>query len=81
MVRAIKEQVTIKPGGVIEIRRPELPTGTVVEVIVMMNESEGAASTGRVAPLSSLFGKVQNCFGNGHEADAFLRAERDAWQR
>jgi hypothetical protein len=80
MVRAIKEQVTILPGGLIEIRRPDLPPGVTVEVIVMIEEASRARSVG-VNALSSLFGAVRNCFGSGPEADAFLRAERDAWER
>ena len=81
MVRAIKQQVTIKPAGVIEVRRPDLPAGVTVEVIVMIEESGETSLPGEPYPLSSLFGAVRNCFGNGEEADAFIRAERDAWQR
>ena len=74
VVRAIKEIVTVKPGGLIELRHPDLHAGDSVEVIVMR---EDGVST--VPPLGSLIGKVKACFANGEEADRFLRAERDAW--
>ncbi|MEW6251429.1 MAG: hypothetical protein AB1716_12335 [Planctomycetota bacterium] len=78
MVRAIKEIVVIGPGGLIQIRRPDLPVGTEVEVIVMVDEELEA---GAPPPLTSLFGAAKGIFASGEEADAFLRAERDAWER
>lgn len=36
MVAAIKQHVTVQPGGVIEIRSPELKAGTAAEVIVLV---------------------------------------------
>ena len=32
-------------------------------------------------PLTQLIGKAQGCFANAAEIDAFVRAERDAWDR
>jgi len=81
MVRAIKEQVTVQPGGLVEIRRSDLPAGITVEVIVMIDESTNGGSGDRPGPFSSFFGSVRNCFRSGEEADAFIRAERDAWPR
>ncbi len=78
MIRAIKENVIIRPGGVIEIRRPDLPEGAAAEVIVMIEEP---AATEPPPPLTSLFGKAKGVFTSGEEADAFRRAERDAWER
>jgi len=79
MVRAIKEQVTIQPGGLIEIRRPELPSGAVAEVIVMVDEQE--ISGRKPKKFSDFFGSVRGCFESGEAADAFIRAERDSWSR
>lgn len=73
MVRAIKEQVTIQPGGLIEIRRPDLPVGATAEVIVMVEEGNGSAKSAK--NFSDFFGSVRNCFGTGAAADAFIRAE------
>lgn len=77
MNQAIREWVTVKSGGIIEIRRPELPTGAKAEVIIMFNDTVEEKPN---PPLSSFFGKVKGCFKNGEEAEAFLRSERDAWE-
>ena len=79
MVRAIKETVVIRPGGLIEIRRADLPAGARAEVIVMIELPDGAHEP--APPLRSLFGRAKGIFKNGEEADAFIRAERDAWAR
>jgi hypothetical protein len=76
MVRAIKENVIIGPGGLIEIRRPELPAGTTAEVIVMIESPDAEPP-----PLTALLGRAHSGYRSGAEADAFLRAERDAWDR
>lgn len=36
MLRSITEKVTIKRGGLVELRRPELIEGTLAEVIVVV---------------------------------------------
>ncbi|HLF25279.1 MAG TPA: hypothetical protein VJG32_02990 [Anaerolineae bacterium] len=36
MLNAIRQTVTVQPGGVIVIRQPELPAGTQAEVIVVL---------------------------------------------
>ena len=77
MNQAIKERVTIQPGGLIEIRRPELPVGATAEVIVIVND---AINDIPAVSLGSLFGKVRGCFKSGEEADAFIRSEREAWE-
>ena len=74
MTRAIKEQVTIKPGGLVEFRHPDLPAGAVVEVIVLVKEL-----TDEPPSLTSLIGTGKRMFGSQEEADAYLRRERDSW--
>jgi hypothetical protein len=76
MVRAIKEYVVVGEGGLIEIRRPELPAGSAAEVIVMVDDGLSPAP-----PLASLIGKASSGYTSGEEADAFIRRERDAWER
>ncbi len=75
MMQAIKEKVCIQPGGIIEVKRPELPAGTIAEVIIIVEESTNASPE---EPITSFFGKVKGCFSNGEEADMFLRSERDS---
>lgn len=75
MVRAIKEHVVVKAGGLIEILRPELPAGTAAEVIVMVDDGLSP-----LPPLTSLLGKAKSGYASGDDADAFIRKERDAWE-
>lgn len=75
MIQAIKERVTVKAGGKIELCLPELPTGTEAEVVILIEQPAGER-----LPLASFVGKGKGCFANAEEVDAFLRAERDAWE-
>ena len=75
MVQAIKQVVTVKPGGVIEIHSPELSAGERAEVIIIVDR-QGPAERGS---LRSIIGTGKGCFATPEEADAFLRQERDAW--
>lgn len=40
MTRAMRRIVRVKPGGVIEVRAPELAPGTVAEIIVLTETPE-----------------------------------------
>ena len=81
MVRAIREQVVVQPGGLLEIRRPDLPAGATVDVIVMVEENGHGKPADRPDTFASLFGRIRGCFETGEAADAFLRTERDSWPR
>jgi len=75
MVRAVKQTVTIQAGGRVEVTSTELPEGQQAEVIVLIREQARAKS------YASLFGCGKGAFTSPDEADAFLRKERDAWNR
>jgi hypothetical protein len=79
MVAAIKQQVTVQPGGVIEIRSPELTPGSSAEVIVLLSSIDGPASTGRT--LESFIGVGKGQFKSVEEIDAYIRELRDEWDR
>jgi len=74
MVTALKQLVTVKPGGVVEVRSDELEPGTTAEVIVLVESPAEAPRS-----LSSFIGVGKGCFSDVQEADAFIRGERDAW--
>ena len=74
MVRAIKQTVTIQPGGRVEITSDELPEGRQAEVIILVN------SDAPVKKYLSLFGSGKGGFATPEQADAFLRRERDEWE-
>lgn len=75
MVRAIKQIVTIQPGGRIEVCSDELPEGCEAEVIVLVKSAEPKPS------YRDMFGAGKGAYRTPDEADAFLRGERDAWER
>lgn len=74
MNQALRQKVVVKPGGIIEIRSPELPSGAVVDVIIILE-----ASPKQKQSLSSLIGTAKGSFATPQEADDFIRKERDAW--
>lgn len=76
MTQAIREQVTVEQEGVIEIHNPALSVGTKAEVIVLVEQPSVLDR-----PLVSFVGAGKGCFSNAAEVDAFLRAERENWER
>ncbi len=61
MANAIRQTVRVKPGGLIEIRSPELTPGTVAEVIVLIEPSEAASSrAARARQLAAFFKETQS---------------------
>lgn len=75
MTQAIREHVTVEREGVIEIHHPSLAVGTQAEIIVLVEQSAA-----EIPSLTSFIGKGKGCFANAAEVDAFIRAERDAWE-
>ena len=59
MVRAMRTIVKVKPGGVIEIRSPELAPGTVAEVIVLTESDGPQAGKDRAQELAALLKETQ----------------------
>jgi hypothetical protein len=76
MTQAIREQVTVEQEGVIEIHHPDLSLGMKAEVIVLVEKAPAEPS-----PLASFIGKGKGCFTTASEVDAFLRSERESWER
>ena len=75
MVAAVRQRVTVQPGGVVEVRSPELAPGAQADVIVLVEQG-----TGPDAPLSAIIGQAKGCYADANEVDAFIRGERDAWE-
>ena len=72
MTEAIRQRVTVQPGGRIEIIAPQLKAGSQAEVSIL----EGRAERRRLA---ELIGQARGSFASPGEADAFVREERDRW--
>lgn len=73
MYKAVRESVTILPGGNIHLQSPDLVEGAKAEVIVLMDVQRPMTS-----PLSRMIGAGKGLFSTPSEADAFLSSERDA---
>lgn len=73
---AIKQETTVQPGGIIQIHSEKLPAGARAEVIVLVNEPNDSLRS-----LASFLGAAKGGFASAAEIDAFLRAERDSWER
>jgi len=76
VIETIRERVTVKPDGSIEIRNDKLSAGATAEVIVLVETPEADAPA-----LASLIGKGKGCFASAAEVDAFIRKERDSRER
>lgn len=76
MLNGLRQQAIVKPGGVVEICSPELPTGATVEVIVLQESLTKHSEK----PLTSFIGSAKGNFPTTEEVDKFIRQERDAWE-
>jgi len=81
MVAAIKQIVTVGPGGLVQVTSPQLPVGARAEVIVLVEEPSKESVAIPSQSLSAFIGAGQGCFSSVDQADAFIRGERDAWDR
>ncbi len=88
MMNAIRQWVTVQAGGRIEFVSPELRPGSHAEVIVLPDAvSNNPAPPSEptpdeiALPLAGFIGSGKGCFTGAAEVDAFIRNERDAWER
>jgi hypothetical protein len=76
MLNALKQKVTVQPGGIVQVQSSELMPGSLAEVIVIPE-----AGTVPRRSLTQLIGSAAGGFASPDEADAFLRHERNAWHQ
>jgi hypothetical protein len=76
MVLAVKQTVTVQPGGVVEVRSPELTPGSRAEVIVLLDQRPEAECT-----WSGFIGSVKGLFKSVEEIDSYVRELRNEWDR
>ncbi|MGH2523053.1 MAG: hypothetical protein ACRDH2_11170 [Anaerolineales bacterium] len=79
MTNALRQTVIVQPGGLIEIRSPELPVGASAEVIVLVDAPLSKTPPVMPSPLARWIGAARGGFATPAEADAFLNRERDTW--
>jgi hypothetical protein len=75
MQSAIRHTVTVKDGGLIEFRSPELAEGTIADVIVLVS-TDGDEQPTRLA---DLIGRARGGFASATDVDDYIRRERDNW--
>jgi hypothetical protein len=78
MTRILQYTTTVLPGHRIEIQVPELPEGRVATVVVQVEEE--TMPRRRLSEVLAGYPGRQ-LFGSAEEVDAYLREERDSWDR
>ena len=91
MQQVLHEQVTVQPGGKVELVCPELKAGDIVDVVVSMApapartpawQPDGERSRPRRSVLDILNdGPSERLFKTAAEVDEYIREERDSWDR
>lgn len=76
MVRIIHQNVIVQPGGVIEIRRADLPDGANARVTVSVDAPDTLPPT-----MTSLMGSCPPAYESAGEVDAHIQALRDEMDR
>lgn len=79
MQRALRMTALVQPGGKIEVMDTDLPEGQSVEVIVLLPSPSAVPRRSILDVLAEAPGHL--AFQTADEVDAFLREERDAWER
>ena len=79
MQTALHIKTTVLPGGKIEVIDTSLPSGEIVDVIVLLPASPAVARRSAVDVLAEAPG--QRLFKTATDVAAYLREERDAWER
>jgi hypothetical protein len=77
MVTAVRQNVTVQRGGVIEVRSADLREGDWAEVIVLV---EPPAVPPHRATWSEFVGSAAGAFKSVAEVDAYIRELRDEWE-
>jgi hypothetical protein len=77
MEAAVRVRTTVQPGGRIEISRPELASGTAVDVIVLVSDDLHSEQRHAADIIAEAPGHRQ--FTTARDVDDCLRQEREAW--
>ena len=77
MARALRKRIVVEAGGVVRVAWPELTAGREADVIIIVDDPPETEERGR--SLASFIGTAPGGFTTPAEADAYLSAERDAW--
>lgn len=79
MGAARKINTTVQAGGRIEVRAPELPLGQPVEVTIRLADGQPNGRRSIVDILAECPGGL--LFKSPEDVDAYIREDRDSWER
>lgn len=79
MQSAVRLSAWVKAGGRVEVANDQLPVGQSVDVIVLFPRPSESTRASVVDVLAEAPGYLM--FQTVEEVDAYLREERDAWDR
>lgn len=79
METEIRVHTRVQPGGKLEITDPQLPVGADVDVIIKMRNGVSPTRLSALEIIESAPGHLM--FKTADEVDAYIREERDAWER
>ena len=79
MAIEVRVKTVVLPGGKIEISNPELVAGQEATVVVTVEEQKPIEQRSIIDLLESF--PKHRIFKTGEEVDAYIREERDAWDR
>ncbi len=74
MNQALRQKVIVQPGGIIQICSPELPPGSIADVIIILETTQKNRPS-----LTSFIGTAKGSFNTVEEVDNFINRERDNW--
>lgn len=79
MTTVIQREAIVGPGGNIEITVPELTSGQRVTVTIQPEQIEAPVKRRAIDILSKAPGHLE--FKTAEAVDAYIREERDSWDR
>jgi len=77
MLGALHRKITVLPGGKIEVTDQALPSGELVDVIILLPALSATPRRSAVDILAEAPG--QRLFKTAAEVDDYLQKEREAW--
>ncbi len=79
MQTAVRFTGTVQPGGRVEVSSPQLPSGKTVEIIVQFPSEADTPRRSVTDILAEAPGQL--AFPTAEDVNAYIREERDAWER
>ena len=79
MMTAVRQRVTVQPGGRVEVQSAQLPAGAEAEVIILVDGSAQATARSQLEALKKLQDSLNLSPQTAQDWIAEARAQRRAW--